>query len=230
MAKFYYFFFLCLVGALFSYSASYITSSAELGGGFARHVYDSQWSVAGGGASHYALSGQEVGVGIRLNAIKPLTPAWSMGGSAAIRYYFGRINSRHSSVPAHTFFYEANQDFRYELSALVSHQLNSTTSFYLKGGALIGRYHVKASDYTFQSNKMKNTWGFTVGAGVEVPITSDVTLGALIEYDRYQTLKNPLTNINGTVGRYTMTPSMVNVMLTFSCKLNYLIQTLRELN
>ena len=94
----------------------------------------------------------------------------------------------------------------------------------MKVGALIGHYQVRVNDSTFVSNTTANPWGFTVGAGMDVPVSQRFSLGALVEYDQYKKISGGFSNSYGPTGTsYRMTPTMVNFMLTLSYKIATLL-------
>ncbi len=190
----------------------------EVGAGFARHEYASDFGV-NGGASRLNFSGHQPALGLQGEYTIPLEKEWEGAVHVGARYYTGSLKNSHASILALPLRYDVKQDFRYDVSLKGGKKLHNKIMLYGKGGFLLGHYAVKINDSTFRSNFSQYKLGCTLGIGMDIEIDGPFSLGGVVEYDQYTAVKGHLSNTNAIGASYNIRPNMINVMLTLSYRI-----------
>ena len=203
-----------------SYPKKYKYSATLEGGiGLLAEDYSSQFTTNGGGASKFNLSSTHPMMGLRVTGDK-FFDKWFIGLTGGVRYYFKDKTHTHSSIPATAFRLKSRVKHRLELALRGGVVTEKDILLFIKGGWVLGGYHLDVRDYTFRSKKRKNLNGLIAGAGIEMPIDPGISLGATVDHEIYAKIDSDLANNSGVVGHYSTRPSNTSFMLTLTVKLN----------
>lgn len=189
----------------------------EGGIGMVNHDYRS--SVGNGIDSQY--SGYQGALGLRATWEPFLENNWTAGLTAAVRYYWGKIDTYHRTLTATGQTYEAETSQRYELAAKVGKWVGEIHP-YVKLGPVLSHISLRTTDLnsTYTSATREWTWGGMLGGGLDVEVSKGLLLGGSVEYERYLMIKNRMFDATNSGRVYKITPSFVNLMLTLTWKLD----------